>query len=40
VPPDWKFANVTPIFKEGKKSSVANYRPGTLSTYVKCLNQY
>ena len=24
VPPDWKLANVTPIFKKGKKSSVSN----------------
>jgi len=27
LPPDWKLANVTPIFKKGKKSSVSNYRP-------------
>ena len=27
VPPNWKLANVTPIFKKGKKSSVSNYRP-------------
>jgi len=27
VPPDWKLANVTPIFKKEKKSSVSNYRP-------------
>jgi len=25
VPPDWKLANVLPIFKKGKKSSVSSY---------------
>ena len=31
VPPDWKLANVSPIFKKGKKSSVSNYRPVSLT---------
>jgi len=26
VPPEWNLANVTPIFKEGNKSSPSNYR--------------
>ena len=28
---DWKLVNVTPIFKKGKKSSVSNYRPVSLT---------
>jgi hypothetical protein len=35
VPPDWKEANVTPIFKKGSKSSPGNYRPVSL-TSVSC----
>ena len=27
VPADWKLANVTPIFKKGKKSNMSNYIP-------------
>ena len=27
VPPDWKLANVAPIFKKGSKGAAGNYRP-------------
>ena len=35
VPPDWKLANVAPIFKKGSKGSAGNYRPVSL-TCVLC----
>ena len=35
LPVDWKSANVTPIYKKGKKSNPLNYRPISL-TSVPC----
>jgi len=32
VPEDWRKANVTPVFKEGKKEDPGNYRPVSLTT--------
>ena len=34
VPPGWKDANVTPIFKKGSKSTPSNYRPVSLTAVV------
>ena len=34
VPPDWKMADVIPIFKKGSKGSPSNYRPVSLTCVV------
>ena len=34
VPLDWKDANVTPIYKKGKKTDPGNYRPVSLTSVV------
>ena len=35
IPPDWKSANVVPIFKKGSQSEKNNYRPvGKLSESI------
>ncbi|KFR13862.1 RNA-directed DNA polymerase from mobile element jockey, partial [Opisthocomus hoazin] len=34
VPEDWRKANVTPIFKKGKKQDSGNYRPPNSLTSV------
>jgi len=30
VPVDWRLANVSPIYKEGRKEDLGNYRPVSL----------
>ena len=35
LPDDWKLSNVTAVFKEGKKDSIENYRPISL-TCISC----
>ena len=35
VPHDWKLANVTAVFKNGKKCSPSNYRPISLTGHCR-----
>lgn len=32
VPVDWRLANVTPIYKKGRKEDPGNYRPASLTS--------
>ena len=34
IPEDWRLANVTPIFKKGKKGEPGNYRPVSLTNVI------
>ena len=34
LPPEWKLANIVPIFKKGKKPNVQDYRPISLTSLV------
>ena len=34
VPQDWRTANITPLFKKGKRSHVENYRPVSLTSQI------
>ena len=34
IPEDWRFANVTPIYKKGDRKSPGNYRPISLTSVV------
>ena len=40
VPDDWKTALVTPVFKKGKRSEPANYRPVSLTSIICKINEH
>ena len=41
MPEDWRKANVTPVFKKGKKDDPGNYRPVSLTSIPgKVLEQH
>ena len=33
LPPDWKTANISPIYKKGNRSQPSNYRPVSLTSF-------
>ena len=37
IPSDWKYANVTPVFKKGSKQDCGNYRPISLTCQMSKL---
>ena len=40
IPPSWKEANVTPIYKKGKRRIAGNYRPVSLTSMAgKCMGR-
>lgn len=40
IPPSWKFATIVPLFKEGNKTDISNYRPiSLLSQLAKLLEK-
>ena len=38
VPQDWRTANITPLFKKGKRSQAENYRPVRVKVQFRCPN--
>ena len=39
VPVDWRFANVTPIYRKGQKEDSGNYRPVSLTSVLEVMEQ-